>query len=531
MFAMTQESTRRTVEAIHALSPLTPIALGGVHVTNHFAQDSTRLPLLHTFPHVSFFFLYEAELAFRTFVDVANNRSAATDLSQVVFTLPDGWIHLTNRRLPKEGSDLDVIPAHDLMSPREMAENGKIGGFYAFKRPGTLFSTVLSNRGCRAKCTFCSVRSINGAGVRTRSIQSVVDELLMLRNDHGVGHIMWLDDDLLYHEDRAIALFNEMVRQNVGITWDCSNGVIAASCTDELIRAAAAAGCIGLCLGVESGNPARLRKIRKPGKVETFLRAAEVVRKVEEIHARTLLMIGFPGETYRESMDTLRLARDMDLDWNNVNVLQPLPNTPIFDEMTAAGLIGPEAVQETVDPHNRGGMYAKPKVVGNKAITDLLALDFKDVFEGVDLDSVPPKSTWDDIWAYMNFHLNFNRLKRERRPGKLRQQELYLRNIAEISAPESALAMYFYGDLSKRSSGRIDPTVTLRLRARLDASPYWQARFRDFSLSPDDFDTGEISIRPPEAESMTADREPGWLPPEFLFEELASCQVAQQSTR
>ena len=52
------------------------------------------------------------------------------------------------------------------------------------------FATVLSNRGCRAKCTFCSVRNFNGRGVRRREVSSVIDELLMLREVYGVEHIM-----------------------------------------------------------------------------------------------------------------------------------------------------------------------------------------------------------------------------------------------------------------------------------------------------------------------------------------------------
>ena len=37
------------------------------------------------------------------------------------------------------------------------------------------------------------------------------------------------------------------------MTWDCSNGVIAASCTEEVMSAAEEAGCIGL-LVVWSGS-------------------------------------------------------------------------------------------------------------------------------------------------------------------------------------------------------------------------------------------------------------------------------------
>ena len=70
------------------------------------------------------------------------------------------------------------------------------------------------------------------------------------------------------------------------MTWDCTNGVIAASCTDEVVAAAAESGCIGLNIGMESGNPEILKKIKKPGKVRNFLRAADILRKYPQINAR-----------------------------------------------------------------------------------------------------------------------------------------------------------------------------------------------------------------------------------------------------
>ena len=87
-----------------------------------------------------------------------------------------------------------------------------VGAFYALLEPEAKFSTALSNRGCRAQCTFCSVRHFNGKGVRRRSVQSVIDELLVLRHEYGIDHVMWLDDDFLYDRRESLELFNEMVR-------------------------------------------------------------------------------------------------------------------------------------------------------------------------------------------------------------------------------------------------------------------------------------------------------------------------------
>ena len=106
---------------------------------------------------------------------------------------------------------------------------------------------------------------------------------------------------------------------------------IAASCTEEVIAAAEASGCIALIIGMESGNPTILRQIAKPGTVDTFLRAAEVLRRHERINSNVYFMLGFPGETIGMIRDTIEIARRMGLDWYRMKPLQPLPSTPMVE--------------------------------------------------------------------------------------------------------------------------------------------------------------------------------------------------------
>jgi len=325
MFTQTHKSTINVCNEIKRLAPSVPVAIGGVHITNSFVNDKTSNSLVKDLAQADLFFVYEAELALKGFIQIVNKTEPVEKLSQIFFNSGERHFYFPNKVIP-DNSDLNVIPSHDLMDTSELSSYGRVGSFSMLKEKGTKVTTVLSNRGCRARCTFCSVRNFNGASVRTRSVQSVIDELLMLRNDYGIDHVMWLDDDFLYDHNRALELFNEMVRQQVGITWDCTNGVIAASCTDEIIAAAAESGCIGFNIGMESGNPHILRKIKKPGTVKTFLKAAEILQKYEQINARVFLMIGFPGETYRMILDTINVSLAMNLDWYNVTILQPLPN-------------------------------------------------------------------------------------------------------------------------------------------------------------------------------------------------------------
>ena len=87
------------------------------------------------------------------------------------------------------------------------------------------------------------------------------DELAYLKEYHGVNHVMWLDDDLLFDRERTIGMFNEMIKRNLKITWDASNGIIASALKDEVLDAAAESGCIGMHFGIESGSDKILREV------------------------------------------------------------------------------------------------------------------------------------------------------------------------------------------------------------------------------------------------------------------------------
>ena len=232
-------------------------------------------------------------------------------------------------------------------------------------------------------------------------------------------------------------------------------------------------------------------------------------------------------------MDTIKLAQEMNLDWNNVNILEPLPNTPIYDQMVAEGLLS-GTTEEALDDLillNKARPLARADGQTPNQPSDLLARDFKNAFGGTDLNAQPPKAAWDDIWAYMNFHLNFERLKTEKRPAKLLQQARYLRNIADVAAPESALAMYYYGYLMQEVAGTVDPVIVTRLRARLEASPYWRARFEDFNLSVNDLSTDTNAASAAGRDAIMGQLDHSWLPEELYQEELASAQMVQQSAR
>ena len=51
-------------------------------------------------------------------------------------------------------------------------------------------------------------------------------------------------------------------------------------------------------------------------------------------------MLGFPNETLSMIFDTIELAEKINFDWANLSILQPWKGTPIYEEMSDAGLLG-----------------------------------------------------------------------------------------------------------------------------------------------------------------------------------------------
>ncbi len=482
MFKMTHESFVNVCREVKNLSAewlepgsKIPLAVGGVHVT----QSLDRV--LGDIPDAEFIFLYEAEQAFVNFVEIVGEKQPANKLSQVIIKTPLRKLEFLGEDKPDEAG-INFLPAYELMDMTKYSSYGRIGAFRWVREPNTRFATVLSNRGCRAACTFCSVRHFNGGGVRHRSVESVINELEFLRDEYGIGHIMWLDDDLFHDEKRAISLFNEMVRKNIGITWDASNGVIAYSCKEEVIAAAEKSGCVGLNIGVESGNPQILKEIKKPGTVETFLSTAEIIKRYERINSRAFLMLGFPHETCRKLMDTLNLALKMDLDWYNITVLEPLPHTPIFEAMAEQE----SNKEKTKEPEGRynSGPHGRQSTIGQERNV-ISHEEFWGMFSGPSLDAIPSKDKLLDIWFYSNYYLNFYSLFQEGPESKLKRQARYVKNICEGLAPNNMFAIYFHAYLQKRLHGVFDEKLIKRLKENLDSSSFWKNAFVELGLSID----------------------------------------------
>jgi radical SAM superfamily enzyme YgiQ (UPF0313 family) len=189
---------------------------------------------------------------------------------------------------------------------------------------------IEAGRGCPFACTFCSTASFFQRSFRLKSAGRLVAELDRLHERYGHADFK-LDHDLFTVNRHKILEFCEAVAGR-GYRWRASARV---DCVDpELLAAMAAAGCVGLYFGIETGS-ARMQKIVKKhldlALVEPTLRLCETLG----IDTTASFITGYPEERADDQAETLdllgRCLRPSCLP--QLHVLAPEPGTPMFERL------------------------------------------------------------------------------------------------------------------------------------------------------------------------------------------------------
>ena len=480
MFTITHRQLKYTTDFIKACKPSLPVIAGGVHT-------STAVDLVLKDCHsIDFVFLYEGNPGFADILDFINGRADEKVLVQIA-TREGSENHALRERAEKTLAAMNVRPDYHNLPIEHYSEHGRIGTYYWLLPPGTRAATVLSNIGCRAQCSFCSVRWFNGRGVFSRSVESVLDELEWLRDTYGVRHIMWLDDDLFYDPARAISLFKGMDDRRLGITWDASNGIIASAMTDEIAHAAYEAGCIAFSIGVESGNADVLKFVRKPSAPKHFHRCMEILGKYPRIFTRFLLMVGFPpdhkksfgGETIAMIKDTIQLTVDTKPDWATIQPLNLIPGVPITNDALEQGVIKEE---EMIDGTERPFVGSTGGAEKRARAERLEAKEFVNLIEG-NQNHVPSRAELPDIWWVMDYLINYQRLWDQHDPIKLKMLQRMFHYIFDKTHKEHALGNLYFALIEMRLGNRAEAQRRLAAaRDYLSRSEYWRIRFEAMGM-------------------------------------------------
>ena len=222
---------------------------------------------------------------------------------------------------PREACrDLDTLPVPDLTL---------IAG--SSDRRGT--TPIMTSWGCPFGCNFCSVTAMFGRKYRYRSPEHIMAEIEAKQP----RSIFFYDDNFAADKRRLKTLLRMMIARGRKIPWSAQ---VRTDVTDdpELLELMRDSGCDRVALGLESVSQETLDGFDKSQSVADIVRALEALRRYG-IKTHGMFVLGADSDTAATVRDTARFARKHDISTLMLNILTPLPGTPLFDELDAQGRI------------------------------------------------------------------------------------------------------------------------------------------------------------------------------------------------
>jgi len=185
--------------------------------------------------------------------------------------------------------------------------------------------------GCDRACGFCAIPSFRGPQ-RSRPIATILDEVEAL----DAQEIVLVAQDLAaYGRDqgvgeRSIVPLVQAVSERVARTRLLY--LYPSDLTDGLIDAICATGVPYFDLSLQHVSPPLVRRMRRWGNGEKFLRRIGDIRAREpEAAFRSNFIVGYPGETEEDHDELLRFVEEAEVDWCGFFAYSPEDGTYAAD--------------------------------------------------------------------------------------------------------------------------------------------------------------------------------------------------------
>jgi anaerobic magnesium-protoporphyrin IX monomethyl ester cyclase len=277
----------------------------------------------------------------RAILDLVEALEAGRPLSGI----QDWWFkrngHIERNQVRPLENDLDVLPFPD----RELLFKKD-----AFTRQSGI-KHFITSRGCPYDCTYCFNHALaeiyRGQGKRLRqmSVDKVIEEVKEVQERYPIQFVVFLDDLFIVSLDWLRELADKFSR-SVGLPFFCN--VRANLVTPEKIGLLQQAGCASVGMGLETGNPTFRNEILKRNlSDQQIVEASRLVREAG-IQLLTTNMLGLPGGTLEDDLETLALNHACRPAYANAFLYQPYPRTELGEYATEHGYV--EGSLEDIDP-------------------------------------------------------------------------------------------------------------------------------------------------------------------------------------
>ena len=358
-FTKDVSAAKQTMNIITECSPQTMIVLGGPH-----ASTNEPVHLAREFPKCDYFIQGDGEFSLTKLLNCFLNEAEATteqlaEISGLVWRVGDRVEHNPVYLEP----DLDKFntPLWEIMDPASYPTIRFTGSSQdGFSAP------IIVTRGCSSNCSFCAAYKINGKKTRVRSVKSVLQEIELLYFQYHVRHFYFHDTRYTHYKETVKGVCQGIIDRQLDISWDCNSFDNLSTLDDELLQLMRKAGCVSINISVETASDKIRRRVRKIGSINEIREAISRIKKAG-IGIRGFFMIGFPGETKADMLETINFASSLPAEHVQFEIVSPHPGTEFLNDLKSKYNI------ESIDWFNFD-VYSSPYPMSDLSSRELYSL-------------------------------------------------------------------------------------------------------------------------------------------------------------
>lgn len=319
------EFVARMAGVVKALAPGARRLIGGPHVS--LAPEDAAA---HPFDAIC---VGEGEYPTLEYVEALAGGKIPSGIPNLWLRTRDGWERNPARPFLEA---LDGLPFPDRDIWQEWIIPGRTDRF-----------AVLLGRGCPFLCTYCSNHALKkvaaGKYVRFRSVENVLRECEALALRYPELHEIYFEVETIgtnqaWAFDLCEALVGWNARRERPVAFGVNLRVTPNQELDGLFAAFRRANFRFINIGVESGSERVRRDILKRNYSN-----ADIVKAVEAARRHGLMvsffnLIGLPGETDADFLETIEVNRTCQPDWQILSIFYPYPGTELYQRCMELGL-------------------------------------------------------------------------------------------------------------------------------------------------------------------------------------------------
>jgi len=221
--------------------------------------------------------------------------------------------------------DLDTLP----FPARDLLDMDK----YRTSKLGTRsITSILTSRGCPYQCSFCASSKLAGTFWRARSVESIIEEIQIVKDTYGYRAFAFVDDNFTLNPLRVMDLCKEICKRGWDIHWWCFSRVDTIVRNPEMVSLMHKAGCRSTYIGIESRNQETLDYYNKKISADISREAISILKN-NKIEMTASFIIGALNENREMVEDTLKFAKSLNPNTVSFTILTPYPGTDLFKQV------------------------------------------------------------------------------------------------------------------------------------------------------------------------------------------------------